>query len=184
MRKMAPEKDAASSQCNTEFDPTKNNIEAIVRLEETARRERTWGERISDAITFSIGTVNAAMLHLAIFALWVIANINLIPGLTPFDPFPFGILTLIVSSEGVFLAIFILISQNRMRRQADRRAHLDLQISILAEQELTMILRLQQRMCHHLGLKVEESMEELRQMTHATDVEQLVSHIKEELPTE
>jgi uncharacterized membrane protein len=114
----------------------------------------------------------------------VIANINLIPGLTPFDPFPFGILTLIVSSEGVFLAIFILISQNRMRRQADRRAHLDLQISILAEQELTMILRLQQRMCHHLGLKVEESMEELRQMTHATDVEQLVSHIKEELPTE
>jgi hypothetical protein len=54
----------------------------------------------------------------------------------------------------------------------------------LAEQELTMILRLQQRMCHHLGLKVEESMEELRQMTHATDVEQLVSHIKEELPTE
>ena len=64
-----------------------------------------------------------------------------IAALPPFDPFPFGILTLIVSTEGVLLAIIILISQNRMIRQADRRAHLDLQINLLAEQEASLILR-------------------------------------------
>ena len=56
---------------------------------------------------------------------WIAINIGIISGLTPFDPFPFGLLTLIVSTEGVLLALIILISQNRMIRQADRRSHLD-----------------------------------------------------------
>ena len=166
------------------FDPLANNVEAIVRLEEEALRERTRGERLSDAVTLFIGSTKAVVLHLAIFACWVIANVNLIPGLKPFDPFPFGILTLIFSGEGVFLAIFILISQNSMTRQVNRRAHLDLQISMLAEQELTLILRLQQRLCRHLGLEPEEVAAELQQMVRPTDVEELVSQIKEKLPTE
>jgi len=63
-----------------------------------------------------------------IVAGWIAANLNLIPGVRAFDPFPFGILALFVSSESVFLTIFVLISQNRMSRQAERRAHLDLQV--------------------------------------------------------
>ena len=68
---------------------SKRNIETIVGLEEAAWRERTWDERISDAIAFFFGNMTAVAPHLAVFALWVIANVNLIPGLTPFDPFPY-----------------------------------------------------------------------------------------------
>ena len=63
---------------------------------------------------------------------WIAINIGIISGLTPFDPFPFGLLTLIVSTEGVLLALIILISQNRMIRQADRRSHLVFFTDLLA----------------------------------------------------
>lgn len=105
------------------FDPTRSNVEAIARLEQEALHHRSPGERISDFITRVVGTITVVIIHLLVIALWALINLRLIPGIAPFDPFPFGILTLLLSGEGVFLAIFILISQNRMTRQADRRAH-------------------------------------------------------------
>jgi uncharacterized membrane protein len=105
-----------------------------------------------------------------------------VPGVAAFDPFPFGILTLIVSSEGVFLAIFILISQNRMTRLSDKRAHLDLQVNMLTEQEMTMMLRMQQRLCEHLGVDVDVVREEAQQLLEETDVHRVVSSLEEKLP--
>ena len=93
------------------FDPTKDNAEAIARLEEEALRDRSFSERISDTIVRFIGTIGFVTFHILLFAVWCIVNLNLIPDIKPFDPFPFGILTLVVSSEGVLLALFILISQ-------------------------------------------------------------------------
>src|SRR5918994_1741201 len=58
--------------------------------------------------------------------------------------FPFPFLTLTVSLEAIFLALFVLASQNRLARQADRRSHLDLQIDLLAEREMTAVLHLLQ----------------------------------------
>jgi uncharacterized membrane protein len=84
----------------------------------------------------------------------------------------------------VFLALFILVSQNRMTRQADRRAQLDLQISMLAEQELTMILRMQQALCERLGLRVEQDSGEMQQLTQRTDVSRLVEELERTLPAE
>ncbi|HZS09182.1 MAG TPA: DUF1003 domain-containing protein [Blastocatellia bacterium] len=164
------------------LDLTRNNVEAIARLEEEALHGRSLGERISGAIIGFIGTTTVVIVHLIVFAAWVLVNLNLVPGVAPFDPFPFGILALIVSGECVLLAIFILINQNYMTRQADRRAHLDLQISLLAEQELTMILRMQQSLCHHFGLDVEHVREEVQQLTRKTDVQQLVNELEDKLP--
>jgi uncharacterized membrane protein len=113
---------------------------------------------------------------------WALVNTGLIPGVTPFDPFPFGILTLIVSAEGVFLAIFILISQNRMSRQADRRAHLALQVSMIAEQELTMLLRMQKRMGEHLGLDAGEVRADAERLMGETNVETIVEDLEAKLP--
>jgi uncharacterized membrane protein len=73
---------------------------------------------------------------LVLIAGWSLVNLHAIPGLKAFDPFPFGVLALVVSSESVFLTIFVLISQSRMARQSERRAHLDLQVGMLSEQEL------------------------------------------------
>jgi uncharacterized membrane protein len=82
----------------------------------------------------------------------------------------------------MFLAIFILISQNRMSRQADKRAHLDLQVSILAEQEPTLMLRMQQRLCHHLGVEMATAKTEAEGLMQRTDMQELVHDLDEKLP--
>jgi uncharacterized membrane protein len=89
------------------------------------------------------------LLQILLVLAWGVINLNLIPSVKPFDPFPFGILALVISSESVVLTIFVPISQNRMTRQAERRSHLDLQVSMLAEQELTTMLEMQQKICTH-----------------------------------
>ena len=129
-----------------------------------------------------MGSMPFLVFHAVGFAAWFAVNLNAVPGVEPFDPFPFGVLTLIVSSEGVFLAIFILISQNRMARQSDKRAHLDLQVSMLTEQEMTMMLRMQQRVCEHLGVEVDTVKEEAKQLLEETNVEKVVRELEEKLP--
>jgi uncharacterized membrane protein len=76
------------------------------------------------------------------FAVRILANVGWF-GIEPFDPFPFGLLTTIVSLEAIFLSTFVLVSQNRQSAIADRRAQLDLQINLLAEYEVTRLLKLQ-----------------------------------------
>ncbi|MDQ3701819.1 MAG: DUF1003 domain-containing protein [Chloroflexota bacterium] len=171
-----------NEQASGGFDPTKNNVEAIARLEEAALELRSRGERISDVVTHVVGTFGSVALHLLWFTLWVAVNLELVPGVPAFDPFPFGILTLLVSGEGVLLALFILVSQNRMTRQADRRAHLALQVSMLAEQELTLLLQMQQRLGEHLGVAPLGDTTESRQLMEKTDVQHLVHELEERMP--
>ena len=128
-------------------NPTQFNIAAIAKLEEEALKRRTRTERQSDAVVRFIGSPKFLLLHVILVAVWSTVNLGLIPNVKSFDPFPFGILALFVSSESVFLTIFVLISQNRMARQAERRSHLDLQVGMLAEQELTMMLQMLQKLC-------------------------------------
>src|SRR6202044_3264408 len=104
---------------------------------------------------------------------WGLANLHLIPGLKAFDPFPFGVLALVVSSESVFLTIFVLISQGRMARQSERRSHLDLQVGMLSEQELTTILQMLQKLCQHMGVNVDATTKEVQSFSKTTDVHKL-----------
>jgi uncharacterized membrane protein len=106
--------------------PRQFNMAAIAKLEEEALDRRTPTERESDAIVRFIGSPKFLLLHLILVFVWATVNLNLIPGVKAFDPFPFGALALFVSSESVFLIIFVLIRQNRMARQTERRAYLDL----------------------------------------------------------
>ena len=163
--------------------PMQNNIEAIAKLEQEALHERSAAERLSDIITRVTGSIGFVVFHVLLFSFWFVVNLDFIPGVPAFDPFPFGILTLIVSSEGVFLAIFILISQNRITRQADRRAHLDLQINLLTEREITLMLRMQKELSEHLGLKSKNAQEEKHHLMEEMNVEHLVNQLEEKLPT-
>ncbi len=90
------------------------------------------------------------VLHVVWFAAWVSLNAGWIHGVTPFDPFPFPFLMLTVSLEAIFLALFVLASQNRLARQADKRSHLDLQIDLLVEREMTAVLQLLEDIALHL----------------------------------
>jgi uncharacterized membrane protein len=115
---------------------------------------------------------------------WTLVNLHVIPGLKAFDPFPFGVLALVVSSEGVFLTIFVLISQGRMARQSERRSHLDLQVGMLSEQELTTILQMLQKLCQHMGVNVDSSKQEVQSFSKTTDVSKLASELEDKLPGE
>src|SRR5258708_25624528 len=173
-------KKAVSDQVSN--NPTQFNIAAIAQLEEEALERRTSTERQSDAIVKFIGSMKFLMLHAILVAVWSAVNLSLIPGVKAFDPFPFGILALLVSSESVFLTIFVLISQNRMARQAERRSHLDLQVGMLAEQELTMMLQMLQRLCQHAGVDVKSATRQVQGFSETTDVHKLASELEEKLP--
>src|SRR6202043_4102861 len=158
--------------------PTQLNIDAIVKLEHEALHRRTTAERISDAVAKFIGSVSFLMLQVLLVLTWSAINFKVIPGVKPFDPFPFGILALVISSESVLLTIFVLISQNRMTRQAERRSHLDLQVGMLAEQELTAVLQMQHKICQRLGIDVESAKQALKGFSDATDVSKLATELR------
>jgi uncharacterized membrane protein len=160
------------------------NIRAVVDLERAALASRSLAERLGDAVSRLLGSNIFLILHLVWFGLWVLAGLDLISGLPTFDPFPFAFLTLVVSLEAIFLSIFVLISQNRMARLADRRAHLDLQVNIMAEQEITTILKLVQEVRSHLGIASQQHDVEIERQLVPTDVQQLSIELDQHLPTE
>jgi uncharacterized membrane protein len=154
------------------------NVEAVAKLE----HERTPTERASDEITKFVGSISFLLLQILLVLVWSAINLSLIPGVKAFDPSPFGILSLIISTESVVLTIFVLISQNRMTRQGERRSHLDLQVGMLAEQELTSLLQMQHKICQCLDVDVGSEKDELKGFSDATDIDRLASELDDKLP--
>jgi uncharacterized membrane protein len=130
----------------------RKNISAIAEVQRKETEARTLQDRIADAITTFSGSMAFVYFHAVWFGLWILLNVNIIhiPHLSEFDPFPFGLLTMIVSLEAIFLATFVLISQNRLARVSDRRADLDLHVNLLAEQKATKVLELLDNMARQL----------------------------------
>jgi uncharacterized membrane protein len=156
------------------------NVRQIARLEEQQLQARSTSERIAGAVTRAAGTAVFAVAHLVWFASWILINSGRVL-IEPFDPYPFSLLTMIVSLEAIFLSIWILISQNHMTRQADRRAHLDLQINLLAEQESTATLRAVHGIAHHLGVDPAMYLTDAP-LAEETDIEHLASRMDEAIP--
>jgi uncharacterized membrane protein len=163
-------------------NPTQHNINAIAKLEHDALERRSLTERVSEVITNFVGNIGFLAAQLILISGWMLVNLHVIPGIKAFDPFPFGVLALIVSSEGVFLTVFVLISQSRMARQSDRRSHLGLQVSMLSEQELTTILQMLQKLCQHMGVNVDSSKQEVQSFSKTTEIHKLASELEDKLP--
>jgi uncharacterized membrane protein len=163
--------------------PAKANIETVARLEAEFLESRSLKDRIGDAIAGFAGTMTFVLAHVAGLVLWFVINLGKLPIVKPFDPYPFILLALIVSVEGVLLSTFILMKQNRMSRHADHRDHLNLQIDLLAEKEITKMLEMQRRLCEHLGLEAGNDQEAVEMSKH-TAVEDLARELEQKLPTE
>jgi uncharacterized membrane protein len=129
-----------------------------------------------------VANIGFLLAQLILILVWCLLNLHAIPGLRAFDPFPFGVLALVVSSESVFLTVFVLISQSRLTRQAERRSHIDLQVGMLSEQELTTILQMLQKLCQHVGMNVDSSKQEVQSFSKTTDVHKLASELEDKLP--
>lgn len=150
------------------------NVQRVAKLEEDQLRARSISERIAAAVTRAAGTATFAIAHLVWFTAWIVVNSTWARGIErfdPFDPFPFNLLTMLVSLEAIF----------QMTRQADRRAHLDLQINLLAEQELTAILKLQCVLAERAGIDVSAVDPRLDELRTHTDVHQLAASIATEM---
>jgi uncharacterized membrane protein len=159
------------------------NVAAVAALESATLARRTAIARAADAIARLAGTPAFALAHAVGFGAWLLVNLDLVPGLAPFDPFPFGLLTLVVSLEAIFLSIFALMSQNRLTRQSERRAHLDLQINLLTEQEATRSFDLIQRIADRLGVPRAQAAGD-GELAKPTRIEDVVRTLERTLPPE
>lgn len=162
---------------------TARNVELVAQLDATSRAKRTATDRAVDVITGFCGKIAFVWVHVVWFAAW--AGYNALPHLPRrwrFDPFPWPLLLIIISLESIFLATFILISQNRQNRLAERRSHLDLQINLLSEQENTKMLTMLEAIVHHFNIP--DGDPEVSVLAEATEPERLVRQIEKVIERE
>ena len=127
------------------------NIRALLARRQMEDRQKGVGERIADGVTRFTGSMRFVYIHLVLFGAWIVINLGWTP-LRPFDP-SFVVLAMVASVEAIFLSTFVLISQNRMQTLADKRADLDLQVSLLAEHEITQLVSLVTEMARRMGIE-------------------------------
>jgi uncharacterized membrane protein len=153
------------------------NIQTVARLQAKARDKRTLAERLGDTITILAARESSIIVHIAWFVVWIVLNTGH-AFIKPFDPFPFTLLTTIVSLEAIFLTLFVLASENRLTEDANRRGQLDLQVNLLAEQEMTMVLRMLKEVCEHLDLRETISSQKFLELAKRTDVSRLAEQLE------
>ncbi len=148
-------------------------------LEAKSLRSRSFPAVIADNLTSWSSTPLFLFLNMFLFAVWIALNSGWIPGYEPFDPFPYGLLTMAVSLEAIMLSIFVLISQNRAAQIATLREELHLRINLIAEQEITKTLKILAHMRKKMGIRSEDA--ELEKMIEDIDTSDLEQSINEQL---
>lgn len=157
-------------------DVVERNIRTVLRLRVQSAQSRTIQDRLADAITGLSGRLSFVYLHMLWFGAWILVNTGWL-GMKAFDPFPYGLLTMIVSLEAIFLSTFVLISQNRLSEEADRRADLDLHIGLLTEAELTKVLKMLHAINDKLGIENNDA-NELADLEMPTSPEDVLAEVE------
>ncbi|MCW3796591.1 DUF1003 domain-containing protein [Sphingomonas sp. BN140010] len=152
------------------------NIEALAERRRHEDERASTQDRLAQLITRFAGSMAFVYVHAAVIVGWILVN----TGLTPFRPFDptFVILATVASVEAIFISTFILISQNRAQAAADRRADLDLQISLLSEHEVTHLIKLVTQIADKLGI-AEAGNPELRELQRTVAPEAVLERMEE-----
>lgn len=148
-------------------------------LEAKSLRNRSWSTVVADNLTSLTGNPGFLYFNVAFFAAWIGINVGVVPGVPVFDPYPFGLLTMIVSLEAIMLSIFVLISQNRAAQIATLREELHLRLNIIAEQEITKTLEMMVKVHQKLGILEDD--EELGRMLEKVNPADLEMSIQRQL---
>jgi len=151
----------------------------MVALKVAHAAERNWLQRFADRLIRIASSSVFLALHIVWFTAWIVWNTG-VAGNTPFDPYPFGFLTLVVSLEAIFLAIFVLMGQSRESAIAELREELTLQVNLRMEAEVTKTLQLVAGLYTRLGHTVAED-SELKEMLQALDAESLEKALIEQI---
>jgi uncharacterized membrane protein len=170
----------------TQLGPTKptssgsvidRNIAALIKRRQVRRTETRMQDRVADAITGFAGSMNFVYLHLVAYGAWIVINLGWISFIPKFDS-TFVVLAMVASVEAIFISTFVMISQNRLLKVADERADLDLQVSLLAEHEITRLLNLVTEIAKSLDLPGARN-PEFEGLLEDIAPEQVIDRIKE-----
>lgn len=160
--------------------PVGLNVQAIATLEREELDHQTLVERVTVRITRLAGSTTFIAVHAVWFATWIVLNTTRYT----FDTYPFSLLNLVVALEALFLTSVVLMTQNHMAQLANRRAQLDLQVNMLAEQELTATLHMLHGLCTHAGVSVSIRDERVQQLLKETDIHKIAVTLDNERPAE
>lgn len=156
------------------------NIRELYEHRELHKQKLTLYERVAFRVAELCGTPWFVIGNAIFFLIWILLNVGVL-GIEPFDPYPFGLLTTIVSLEAIFLSLFVLLSQNRMQALADRQSELDLQVNLLTEHELTQVLVAVDLIAKKLGVTLpdEQKVEELKSEVAPQELLQQIEETQE-----
>src|SRR4051794_18346988 len=152
------------------------NIHAMIARRQHEEQKKPPQDRVADTITAFTGSMKFVYIHLVIFAVWIIVNLPGVP-FPKFDP-TYVVLAMFASVEAIFLSTFVLISQNRMAALADKRAELDLQVSLLAEHEITRAITLLRDIAQKMELDASKN-PELSELTRDVAPEKVLDKIEQ-----
>jgi uncharacterized membrane protein len=153
------------------------NIAALIKRRQVKRTETSVQDRVADAVTGLAGSMKFVYLHVVIYGAWIVINLGWIGPVPKFDP-TFVVLAMVASVEAIFVSTFVMISQNRLVKVADERADLDLQVSLLAEHEITRLLSLVTEIAERLDLPGARN-PEFEELLKDIAPEQVIDRIKE-----
>ena len=145
-----------------------------------ADAKRTAMERIADWMTSNFGSNNFLLFNVFLFLAWILINTNQIKAIPVFDPFPFNLLTNIVSLEAIILAIFVLISQNRTAKVDDLREETHLQLNLISEKEVTKIIKMMALLLERQGINLSQD-PELKKMIRPVSEEEIEKRLEKEI---
>jgi uncharacterized membrane protein len=148
------------------------HVDTILKHEQEFLARRTRSERTGDSIAAFVGSLNFVAIHFLIFGCWILTNTLRVP---------FSLLGTCVSLEAILIASFILMRQARLARRADERDHLMLQILLLAEKEITALLRMDRQIAVKVGLTDIAGDKEIRELGLQTSIDEVAQTIQENL---
>lgn len=156
------------------------HLHHLVRgLEAKALKKRPWSLRFADEMTGFFGSIYFLLANAIVFIIWIIINSYTNPVIYPFDPFPFPMLTTVVSLEAIILTTIVLMSQNRQSLISSLREEVDIQVNLTSEREITKILKLLSLLLAKQGVKIDD--EELKDMLKEIDESYIERKLEHEL---
>ena len=165
----------------TNFDKSFKSRRQILRtIKAKSDRNRRFGEKVADSLTKIFGSNSFLFLNLAWFSTWILINTGMVPSIAAFDPFPFGLLTTVVSLEAIILAIVVLISQNRAGKVNDLRDETGLQVDLISEGEITKIIQLLLLLLKQNGIDVEKD-KQLKEMLTPINTDEIEKALSKEV---
>jgi uncharacterized membrane protein len=162
------------------FEEVKKRTQVLRSFKAKADAKRTFAERFADQLTTKFGSMVFLLSNVAFFTVWILVNSGVVPGVRIFDPFPFSLLTTAVSLEAIILAIFVLISQNRAAKTEDIREEVELEINIIAEKEVTKLMKMVALLLEKQGVDLSQD-QELQKMLKTISAEQLEKRLEKEI---